>query len=82
MSYEKVSQAKSIIVGTKQTLKALQDNEVIELIIADDAEKRVIGKVKAFAEEKQIPVTVVDSMKKLGKACGIEVGAAAVAIRK
>ena len=29
-----------------------------------------------------IPVTYVDSMNKLGKACGIEVGAAVVAITK
>ena len=27
-----------------------------------------------------VPITYVDSMKKLGKACGIEVGAATVAI--
>ena len=27
-----------------------------------------------------VPVTYVESMKKLGKACGIDVGAAAVAI--
>ncbi|PWA12961.1 50S ribosomal protein L7ae-like protein [Pueribacillus theae] len=82
MSYEKVTQAKSIIVGTKQAMKALQDNEVSELIIADDAEVRVVGKLKSLAAEMQVPITIVDSMKKLGKACKIEVGAAAVAIKK
>ena len=34
------------------------------------------------AKEMNVPVTRVDSMRKLGKACGIEVGAAAVAIIK
>jgi large subunit ribosomal protein L7A len=33
-----------------------------------------------LANETNIPVTYVDSMKKLGKACGIKVGAAVVAI--
>lgn len=82
MSYEKVSQAKQVIVGTKQTLKALQDGQVSELIIAEDAEFHVVNKVKLFANELGIPITTVDSMKKLGKACGIDVGAATVAIKK
>ena len=30
MSYEKVTQASEIIVGTKQTIKALQNGEVKE----------------------------------------------------
>ncbi|MDQ0163564.1 50S ribosomal protein L7ae-like protein [Bacillus alveayuensis] len=82
MSYEKVSQAEKIIVGTKQTAKALKNDLVKEVVIAEDAEPRVTMKVIQLAEQKQVPITKVDSMKKLGKACGIEVGAAAVAIIK
>jgi large subunit ribosomal protein L7A len=82
MSYEKVSQAEKIIVGTKQTAKALKNDLVKEVVIAEDAEPRVTMKVIQLADQKQVPITKVDSMKKLGKACGIEVGAAAVAIIK
>ncbi|WP_243388387.1 50S ribosomal protein L7ae-like protein [Bacillus kexueae] len=82
MSYEKVSQAENIIVGTKQTAKALKTQPVKEVIVAQDADPRVTMKVIQIAEQKQVPLTKVDSMKKLGKACGIEVGAAAVAIIK
>lgn len=81
MSYEKVSQASGIIVGTKQTLKAIKNGEVKEVIIAEDADRRVTNKVVAVAKERQVPVVRVESTKKLGKACGIEVGAAAVAIK-
>ncbi len=81
LSYEKVSQAEELIIGTKQTLKALQIGEAKEVFIADDADRRVTSKVVALAEEKSIPVHRVDSMKKLGKACGIEVGAATVTIK-
>jgi large subunit ribosomal protein L7A len=80
MSYEKVSQAYNVIVGTKQTIKALKNGEVKEIVVADDADHRVTVKLVQTAKELQVPVTRVDSMKKLGKACGIEVGAAAVAI--
>ncbi|MFD1738277.1 50S ribosomal protein L7ae-like protein [Bacillus salitolerans] len=80
MSYEKVSQAYNIIVGTKQTIKALKNGEVKEVVVAEDADQRVTFKVIQTAKELQVPVIKVDSMKKLGKACGIEVGAATVAI--
>ena len=80
MSYEKVSQAHKIIVGTKQTVKALLNNQVKEIVIAEDAEPGIINKVIQTAEQMQVPLTKVSSMKKLGKACDIEVGASAVAI--
>ncbi|WP_096438154.1 50S ribosomal protein L7ae-like protein [Alteribacter populi] len=82
MSYEKVVQANQRIVGTKQTLKALEEQQVIELIIADDADHSVLAKVLAEAENQGVPIATVDSMKKLGKACGIDVSAAIVAIKK
>lgn len=80
MSYEKVLQAKQVIVGTKQTVKALKTANMDELIIAKDADPIVIEKVVQVANDMNIPINQVDSMKKLGKVCGIEVGAAAVAV--
>ena len=80
MSYEKVLKANKLIIGTKQTVKAIQNTNVKEVVIAEDADRRVINKVLSISAEKNIPVVRVDSMKKLGKACGIEVGAATVAI--
>jgi large subunit ribosomal protein L7A len=40
MSYEKVCQATNIVIGTKQTVKALKDGTASELIIASDAERK------------------------------------------
>ncbi|MFA1821649.1 50S ribosomal protein L7ae-like protein [Virgibacillus oceani] len=83
MSYEKVAQVKSrIIIGTKQTLKAMKNGEISEVVIADDADKYITQKVANLADELDIPYQHVDSMKKLGIACGIEVGASTVAIRE
>ncbi|CAH2716654.1 Ribosome-associated protein L7Ae-like protein [Neobacillus rhizosphaerae] len=80
MSYEKVLQAQRIVIGTKQTVKALNEGQVKELIVATDAEPKVTAKLVNVASESDVPIRYVDSMKKLGKACGIEVGAATVAI--
>ncbi|MGK9268984.1 50S ribosomal protein L7ae-like protein [Bacillus inaquosorum] len=80
MSYDKVSQAKSIIIGTKQTVKALKRGSVKEVVVAKDADPILTSSVISLAEDQGISVLMVESMKKLGKACGIEVGAAAVAI--
>lgn len=83
MSYEKVTKAKShIIIGTKQTLKSMKNGEISEVYIADDADQQITQKVASLANELEIPCQRVDSMKKLGAACGIEVGASTVAIKK
>jgi large subunit ribosomal protein L7A len=80
MSYEKVSQAKQLIIGTKQTVKALKADKVDELIIALDADPGIAALLQKTAEETGVDVAYVDSKMKLGKACGIQVGAAAAAI--
>ena len=82
MSYEKVIQAKSGIIGTKQAVRALKNNLIQEVIIADDADIYLTGRVVETAKELDVPITYVDSMRMLGKACGIDVGAATVAIKK
>lgn len=83
MSYDKVTKAENgIIIGTKQSIKAIKDGRVSEVVIAADADFRVTSKIADLAKEKDVPVSTVDSMKKLGKACGIDVGAAAVALIK
>lgn len=80
MSYEKVEQAKKTIIGTKQTVKAIRAGIVTEVIIAKDAEGRVVSPVLEEADLHSIPIHYVDSREELGNACGIQVGAAVVAI--
>jgi large subunit ribosomal protein L7A len=80
MSYEKVLQANKVIIGTKQTVRALKEGNVRELVVAEDADPNVTDMLIKHANDANIPVAHVDSRRKLGKTCGIEVGAAAVAI--
>jgi len=75
-----VSQASKLIVGTKQTVRALKSGHVQEIFVAEDADIRIRENIIHTAKEMNVPFTMVDSMKKLGKACGIDVGATTVAI--
>jgi len=79
MSYDKV-RASQTIIGTKQAVKAMRAGSVKELLVALDADDWVTDLAISFAREIGIPVILVESKKELGKACGIHVGAAVVAI--
>lgn len=82
MSYEKVKQAKHISIGLKQTLKAIELGKAQEVVVAKDADKKVTSKVIQYGMDRNVLITYVDSMKNLGKASGIDVNAATVAILK
>ena len=45
MSYEKVIQAKSVIIGTKQTIRALKNHLIQEVIVANDADPYLTARV-------------------------------------
>jgi large subunit ribosomal protein L7A len=81
MSYEKVEQAVSVIIGTKQTQRAIEAGKASEVVVARDADAKVLSKIVSSCKEKGLPIHYVDSMQRLGKACGIDVGAAVVAIK-
>ena len=80
MSYEQVKQASETIIGIKQAVKAMRAGQVTALFVASDADNWVIDPAILLAKEIGVPVHLVDSKKELGKACGIHVGAAVVAI--
>ncbi|MDX8047378.1 50S ribosomal protein L7ae-like protein [Gracilibacillus sp. S3-1-1] len=83
MSYEKVAQVNTEkIIGTKQVLKAIKNGHAKEVIIASDADLHLTSRVSQTATEHSVPISYVDSMKELGKACGIDVGAATVVIKQ
>jgi large subunit ribosomal protein L7A len=83
MSYEKVTNVKSqLVIGMKQTLKAMKNGQVSEVFIADDADQRRTLEIEELAKSLGVPCQRVDSMKKLGAACGIDVGASTVAIKR
>lgn len=82
MSYDKVKQAGDISVGVKQTVKALEQERLREVVIAADADTHVIEPIVQKCEQHGVPVSYVESMKQLGTASNIDVGASTVGIFK
>ncbi len=73
---------KEKVVGIKQTRKAAEQDRLEAVFIAYDADQRVVGQLKQLCEEKKISICTTESMKQLGKAAGIDVGASIVGITK
>ncbi len=70
------------VIGAKQTAKAVEKGQASLVFLAEDAESRVLAPIREACARAGVTVRTVPSMIELGKACGIEVGAAAVAVIK
>ncbi len=69
-------------VGVKQTIRALEANSVALVYLAGDADRQVTAEVIALCIVKDVEIRRVDTREELGSACGIDVGAAVVAVLK
>jgi large subunit ribosomal protein L7A len=64
------------VVGVKQTLKALKNNQGKVLYIAKDADSSIIEPVLKLANVSSLQIIFVDTMKELGNLCAIDVASA------
>lgn len=80
MDIEDLKKASHVVTGMKQTVKAADGDKIRHIFIAKDADERVVRPVLDVCSRKNIPVTMVDTMEELGKACKIKVNAAMAAI--
>jgi len=71
---------RNLVVGAKQLKKAVKAGRARYVFLAENADPAVTEPLEALCAEHHIPVTWVASMADLGRACGIEVGAAAAAV--
>ena len=69
-----------VVVGAKQFKKALRDGRIQKAFLAENADPAVTEPIEAMCTEHKIPCVWVQTMKELGQACGIEVGAATAAV--
>ena len=72
----------NLAVGAKQLKKAVKNGRAAYVFLADNADPAVTEPLALLCGEYHIPITWVASMADLGRACGIEVGAAAAAVLK
>lgn len=71
-----------IYVGLKQSRRALNENRVAKAFIALDADAHITRAFVKDCKAAGIEVENVNSMAELGKAAGIDIGAAVVVILK
>ena len=69
-----------VIVGAKQLRKALQKGICRYVFLAENADPSITEPIADLCGTSEVPHHWVDSMSDLGRACGIEVGAAAAAV--
>ena len=68
-----------MVVGAKQLRKALQRGTAKKVVLAQNADPAITEPIAQMCIEFHIECAWVPNMLDLGKACGIEVGAAAAA---
>ncbi len=68
------------VVGVKQSQKAIREGSAKMVFMACDAEHRITRPIEALCQEKQVEVCMVETMQELGRAAGIDIGAAVVTV--
>ena len=68
------------VVGVKQSHKAIAEGRAKQVLVACDADPSVTAPILSLCRETNVKCEVSDTMKALGKACGIEVGASVVTL--
>ncbi len=69
-----------MVVGAKQLKKALQKGSARYVYLAENADPAITDALCELCRQCDTPFSWVPSMADLGRACGIEVGAAAAAV--
>lgn len=70
----------SKVVGAKQIRKALNAGKACRVFLASNADPALTEPLAVLCQQKRVELVWIRTMKDLGSACGIEVGAAAAAV--
>lgn len=68
------------VIGIKQCVKAIKNGRGQILYVAKDADDKLIAPLIDLANENNVEVESIDTMKELGRMCDIEVKASATLI--
>ena len=71
---------RKVVVGSKQLRKALERGNAECVFLAENADPAITEPIAEMCGKLHIQITWVRTMAELGRACGIEVGAAAAAV--
>jgi len=69
----RLKKARRKVVGTNETLRALETGSAMVVFVANDAESRVTAPVLELAKRQAVEIVRVETMSALGRHCGIDV---------
>lgn len=72
----------SKVSGIKQSRRVIRDGLAQAVYLAGDADPALTDPIRALCLEKNVPVSDRYTMRDLGRAAGIQVGAAVVVLLK
>lgn len=75
-------ETKSKVIGVKQSMKAVKTGQAKCVYLAKDADPDMLAPFEERCAAGEIEMVAVESMAMLGKACGIDVGAAVAVLLK
>jgi len=68
------------VIGIKQCSKSLKKGEGYMLYVAKDVDDKLITPLIELAKDRNVKIEFVNTMRELGKRCGIEVNSSAALI--
>ena len=71
---------RKVVAGAKQLRKALNSGTVFRVYLARNADPAITEPIADLCLQKNVDCSRVCAMQDLGRACGIDVGAAAAAV--
>ena len=77
---QNLKNSSDLIIGLKQTLKAIQSDRAVKIYLAADADGYIRKSVTDACIQKNLEIIYVSTMKELGEACGINIGASTAAV--
>ncbi len=70
------------VVGTKQTLKAVEQHKALKVFLAEDTDAAIKDKIINICRKNDVTIEYIGTKKELGKACNISISAAVACILK
>lgn len=75
-------QSKKAVIGMRRAMRLIEEGKAAKAFVAGDVEPNMTKKILNACREHSVPIELVESKSKLGKACRIDVDASVVAIEK
>lgn len=72
--------SKKKIVGLKQTVKSVKSGLIGKVYLAKDADDFIRNSILDVCKDRDVQIVYIETMKELGEACGIDIGASTAAI--